>query len=355
MNNERRTFIILTPGFPEDESDSTCLPLQQSLIRSLKDLYPQLEIIILSFQHPYHKIKYEWFGMTVIPFCGRNKGGLNRLLLRKKINATLKRLHKTTKITGLLSFWCNECAWIGKHFGDKYGIKHYCWVLGQDATKENKYPGKLKPKPGELVALSDFLQEEFKRNHGIRPSYVVPPGINPKQYQPLPAEKDIDILAVGSLISLKQYDIFLQVIAEIKKQIPLVKAMLIGDGPERIKLQGLITTMGLQTNVSLTGELPHPEVLQWMSRSKTLLHTSSYEGFGVVCIEALHAGAQVVSFVKPMNAEIQNWPIANDKEDMIHKTMEVLKNPNVEYIPSTPFLIENSVKKMMELFSPQII
>ncbi|HEY6064265.1 MAG TPA: hypothetical protein VIV35_11685, partial [Chitinophagaceae bacterium] len=110
MNNERKTFIILTPGFPKDEADSTCLPLQQSFIRSLKDLYPQSEIVILSFQHPYHKIKYKWFDMTVIPFSGRNKGGLTRLILRKKINATLNELHQTKKITGLLSFWCNECA-----------------------------------------------------------------------------------------------------------------------------------------------------------------------------------------------------------------------------------------------------
>jgi glycosyltransferase involved in cell wall biosynthesis len=350
MNNEKKTFIILSPGFPENEADSTCLPLQQSFILSLKELYPQLEIIILSFQHPYHKIKYKWFGMEVIPFSGRNRGGLTRLLLRKKINATLDELHKTKKITGLFSFWCNECAWIGKHFGDKHGIKHCCWILGQDAKKENKYPGRLGPKPEELVALSDFLRDEFEKNHGIRPFNLVPPGIDTRQFQPLPTEKDIDILAAGSLIPLKQYDIFLQVVAEVKKQIPSVKAALIGEGPERMKLQALIKTLGLQSNMSLTGEVPHKDVLQWMTRSKIFLHTSSYEGFGVVCIEALHAGAQVISFVKPMYSAIQNWQIAGNKEDMVHKTLNILKNPATEYFRVTPYTIEDSVNKMMGLF-----
>jgi glycosyltransferase involved in cell wall biosynthesis len=354
MSNEKKTFIILTPGFPENEADSACLPLQQSFIRTLKELYPQLEIIVLSFQHPYHKKKYKWFGMTVIPFSGRNKGGLIRLVLRKRIYATLKSLHKRNRITGLLSFWCNECAWVGKHFGDKYDIKHYCWLLGQDAKKENKYPQKLRPKTEELIALSDFLQDEFEKNHSIRPSYVVRPGIDPKQYQQLPAEKDIDILAAGSLIPLKQYDIFLQVVAGIKKQIPLVKVVLIGEGQEKEKLKNLITTLGLQSNVLLTAELPHPEVLLWMGRSKVFLHTSSYEGFGVVCIEALHAAAHVVSFVKPMNANIQNWHIAGNKEEMIQKTVEILKNPATEYNRVTPYLLEDSVKKMMELFSSKI-
>jgi glycosyltransferase involved in cell wall biosynthesis len=351
MNNEKKTFIILTPGFPENENDSTCLPLQQSFIRSLKELYPQLEIIILSFQHPYHKKKYSWFGIEVIPFSGRNKGGLTRLLLRKKINATLKEIHTANKISGLLSFWCNECAWIGKHFGDQHGIRHYCWILGQDAKKENKYPRSLHPLPGELVALSDFIQDEFEKNHGTRPLHMITPGIDSKQFQPFTAEKDIDILAAGSLIPLKQYDIFLEVVTEIKKHVPSIKAVLIGDGPEKEKLKALITTMDLQSNLTLAGELPHVEVLQYMQRAKVFLHTSFYEGFGVVCIEALHAAARVISFVKPMHAGIQNWHIAVNKEDMIQKNLEILNTPDAVYTRVTPFLLQDSVKKMMQLFS----
>jgi len=43
----------------------------------------------------------------------------------------------------LLSFWYGECALVGKKFADKYSIKHYCWMWGQDAKKENKYVGQL--------------------------------------------------------------------------------------------------------------------------------------------------------------------------------------------------------------------
>jgi glycosyltransferase involved in cell wall biosynthesis len=181
---------------------------------------------------------------------------------------------------------------------------------------------------------------------------MIPPGIDTKRFQPIPAEKDIDILAAGSLISLKQYEIFLQVVAKIKKNIPSLKAVLIGDGRERKKLQDLAALLKLQSTVTLTGELPHPQVLHYMQRAKTFLHTSSYEGFGVVCIEALHAGAQVVSFVKPMHADIQHWQIAGNKEDMIQQTLEILKNPGKKSFPVTPFLIEDSVKKMMQLFAP---
>ena len=48
-------------------------------------------------------------------------------------------------------------------------------------------------------------------------------------------------MGAGSLIPLKQYDIFLEAVAEIKKQIPEVKVLLVGEGTEKEKLHSLVT------------------------------------------------------------------------------------------------------------------
>ena len=221
MSN-KEILIILSPGFPESEADSTCLPMQQQFVRALKEMHPELDIVVLTFQYPYHRKEYNWFEIKVIPFGGRNKGGFHKLLLRNKINSTLKKLYRERKIVGLFSFWYNECAFIGKKFAAKYGVKHYCWILGQDARKGNKYPKLLPPLSNELVALSDFIQNEFERNHGIKPQFVIPPGIDETLFSSIPKEKDIDLLGVGSLIPLKQYDIFLEIVMELKKQMPRI-------------------------------------------------------------------------------------------------------------------------------------
>jgi len=350
METKRSTLVVLTPGFAKDEEDSTCIPTQQFFIRAIKKNYPHLNIIILAFQYPYHTNSYEWHGMTVIPFNGLKKRGLQKLWLRKRINAALNRIHGEHRIGGLLSFWYSECALVGKRFASKHGIKHFCWIWGQDAKKMNKYPRKLKPASHELVTLSDFLQDEFERNHGIRPLHIVPAGIESCLYPSLPPERDIDIMGAGSLIPLKQYDIFIGIMSELKKKIPGIKAILIGDGPEKQKLQKLILSHGLEGNISLTRELAHPEVLKQMQRAKIFLHTSSFEGFGIVCIEALHAGAHVISFTRPMKEDIPHWQIAGSKGDMIQKILAILKHPVTEYSRVTPYAIEDSAKKMMKLF-----
>lgn len=351
MNKHSKTLVILTPGFAASEADTTCLPMQQALVRTLKENYPELNIVILSFQYPFFKKTYQWYGATVISFGGKNKRGLSKLLLRPKIFSSLKKIQRTNNIIGLLSFWYGECAWVGKRFADKNNLRHYCWLLGQDAREGNRYVKYVKLKAGELIALSDFLQDEFERNYGTRPEHLIPPGVTTTHLDDLAKEKDIDIIAAGSLIPLKQYEILLDVIAAIKKQRPGVSAVLMGDGPERERLQSIITSKDLEQNITLTGELPHPEVLQWMQRGCIFLHPSSYEGFGVVCLEALQAGCRVISFCRPMKQEIEQWDIALDKDEMIQRTLALLDNKELTHKSIVPFTMKDAAYKMMKLIT----
>src|SRR5436190_396285 len=349
MNNEK-TFVILTPGFPSSEGDSTCLPMQQNLVRKLKEIRPGLKIVVLSFQYPYHKNTYSWHDVPVIPFNGRNKGGLSRLLLRNQINSVLKKINSEGGIAGLLSFWYNECAWIGKKFADAYNLKHRCWVLGQDAKKQNAYPRRLKPNDSELIALSDFVRDEFHKNHGIRPRYTVPAAIDPSEFDEYEAMKDIDIVAAGSLIPLKQYNVFVEIVSAMQKTLPGVKAVLIGDGPERRRLERMIKKLGLNDNLLIMGELPHRRVLDCMKRATLFLHPSSYEGFGVVCLESLYAGAQVISFCKPMNNEIHRWHVVKRKEEMLEKAIRVLQDEKSGAEKVLPYSITDQAKSILEIF-----
>jgi glycosyltransferase involved in cell wall biosynthesis len=350
MRSEKKTLVILSPGFAASEADINCLPFQQNLIRTIMEMRPEVDIFILSFQYPYIESTYKWFGATVLSFNGRNKGGIKRLLVRRKAYAALERLYRDKKIVGLLSFWLNEGALVGKRFGDKYGIKHFAWLLGQDARSANKYPERVCPKETELIALSDFIQEEYKRNHGLRPAHVIEPGIDENQFPFFAEEKDIDLLAVGSLIPLKQYAIFIDVVAEIKKEFPQIKAVLAGSGPEKEMLEEKTVRLGLQNTITLTGELPYPEVLKLMKRAKVFLHTASYEGFGCVCLEALYGGAKVISFVQPAKKAIENWLIVASKKEMEEKAIQILRNRDTKYEGRNVFTIEDTARKMTDLF-----
>lgn len=346
----KQTLVILSPGFPENEADSTCLTAQQLFVRSINKQFPTLEIIVLAFQYPYTHFPYRWFANRVIPFNGQNKGNIRRIMVWYKVWVSLKKLRKQHHIIGLLSFWCTECAFVGNYFARLYGLRHYCWILGQDARRSNKFVAFIHPKPDSLVAMSAFLAKEFNRNHHIFPAHVIPNGVAAEFFGPAAIERDIDILGAGSLIPLKRYDLFVRLIKEITKHLPGIKTAICGKGPEETSLQDLIKELNLENNVLLMGEMPHRQVLELMQRSKILLHTSSYEGFSTVCLEALYAGSHVVSFCSPHTEKINHWHLVESKEEMFNETFRLLLDDKTEFEPVMAFSMDDSARSMMQLF-----
>lgn len=350
MENRPKTLIILTPGFPANEADSTFIPPQHVFVKALTDAYPDLNIIVLAFQYPYVSKMYKWHGVKVISFGSSGNGRIHGLYTGLRVWLTLRRLNKKHHIIGLLSFWMGKCAFIGSKFAKRYNLKHYAWILGQDAKPGNKNVSRIKPVGESLIALSDFIVREFTRNYGITPQHIIPVGIDTALFGTPATIKDIDIFGAGSLQQLKQYTVFLEVIAALKPLFPNLKAAIAGNGPQMKQLQQMVKTLGIENQVTLLGLIEHDEVLATMQRAKIFLHPSSYEGFGAVCLEALYAGAKVISFVKPMDADIPNWHIAADKTHMIAIARQLLADKTLTYEPVLPYTIQDNVQAMMRLF-----
>jgi len=350
MSNYGKTLIILSPGFPKDEADSTCLPFPQLFVRKLKELNPSLNIIVLAFQYPYTSSEYKWHDVTVIPFNGKDKGKLKRLMIWKSVWKRLKKIMKENDVSGILNFWLGECALIGKYAAKKYHVKNFTWLLGQDAKKGNRYFSLVKPAAQNLIALSDFLNEEFYRNYKIRVANVIPPGIDKKDFPLQSPQRNIDIMGAGSLIPLKRYDIFIKVVAQLAKKHPAIKAIICGNGPEHVALQEMINARGLSENIQLYGELPRERVLDLMQQSKIFLHPSSYEGFGFVLSEALYAGAHVLSFCRPMNNIFKHHQVVISEAAMIDEVDKILSATVADHSAVLNFSIEETCSKVMSLY-----
>jgi glycosyltransferase involved in cell wall biosynthesis len=344
-------LVIITPGFPRDESDTTCIPFQQHFLLELKDAYPETKITVISLQYPYHTRPYTWNGIPVIPFEGKNKGGLKRLLIRRRVLQRLSKLHDHTPIDGLLSFWYGEGAACAELFANRHSVLHFCWLWGQDARSFNKYPARINMPSNRIISLSDFLQSEFEKNHSVRPLTVIPPGVATPGVEH--QEKKIDILATGSLIPLKRYDQLIRLIADIKAKFPSIRCTLIGDGPEHKNLLKLTAELKLQSNISFTGELPHEQVLDHMRAAKLFIHTSTYEGFGMVCLEAIAAGAVVCSYTKPMQFDLPNWHVIKGEQEMKKIVISLLKDYKAPG-RQVPLPISKTVHRVAQLFSSKL-
>jgi glycosyltransferase involved in cell wall biosynthesis len=348
---DTRVLIVLTPGFPANEQDSTCLPAQQLFIKKFAKGYPTVTIIVLSLHYPYINTLYHWNGVLVIPFNGRNKKKADKLLLWRKVWKTLRAIRNRETIIGLLSFWCTECALLGHYFSRRFKLLHYCWILGQDAKKDNRFVRFIKPVPLELIALSPFLAGTFERNHNIRPAHMIPNGVDASIDKNVVSNRAIDLLAAGSLIPLKQYDVLIRSVGQLINDFPSLNVVLVGAGPDEARLQNLILDAGLHQHITMKGEMSHELLLELMRQTKIFVHPSSYEGFSTVCLEALHAGAHIVSFCDPVGAMVEQWHIVAGETEMKNKLNELLRDGARMHKSVVPFTMDKSAMEIGKLFN----
>jgi hypothetical protein len=90
-----------------------------------------------------------------------------------------------------------------------------------------------------------------------------------------------------------------------------------------------------------------------MTRARVLLHPSSYEGFSGVCLEALYAGAHVISLRRAMTSAVAHWHIAERWNDLPDLVMSVLEDPRADHSPVLVYSMDDSARKMMRLFDPK--
>ena len=100
---------------------------------------------------------------------------------------------------------------------------------------------------------------------------------------------------LGRLVSWKGVDIVLEVFAELKKQTPSAELWIIGDGPERPRLQKQAEALGLFDAVTFHGWTAPEECPRLLSQCEVFLYPSLYDCGGAVVLEAMSLGLTVVA------------------------------------------------------------
>ena len=82
-----------------------------------------------------------------------------------------------------------------------------------------------------------------------------------------------------------------------------MRALIIGDGPERTDLKSRVRESGLEDNVEFCGFLEdYSDALALMKSSRAFASPSTREGFGMAALEANACGLPVVTVRHRMNA-----------------------------------------------------
>ena len=147
-----------------------------------------------------------------------------------------------------------------------------------------------------ITACSAFVMHDLEKLEEIRaPSYVVPNGVEPRDFETVDPEQDFDpyVLGVGRLVPQKGFDVLIDAFgAEELAELNLVVA---GDGFERDRLRTRALERGIDSRVRFVGAVGRARVARLMRGARVLALPSRGEPFGIALLEAMAAGVPAVA------------------------------------------------------------
>ena len=139
--------------------------------------------------------------------------------------------------------------------------------------------------------------------------HVVHPGVDAERFHPAPngedlrarfaKPEDVVFLSVGRLQRRKGHDTVIAALPAVRRILPQIRYVIVGDGPERGSLQEQARQTGVADITHFVGAVPEVDLPRWYRASDVFVLPNraegvDFEGFGIVFLEAAASGLPVV-------------------------------------------------------------
>ncbi len=160
---------------------------------------------------------------------------------------------------------------------------------------------------GDLFTAGSRYMAHVAGEIGCDPSRVrvLPQGIDPSRFEclprTLPSEGPIRMLSIGRLAPVKGIEHAIRAMRILRERAPRLEYTIVGDGPLRGQLEGLITELGVGDRVRILGFMTSDRLAPVLGDAHFLvmpgvkLADGQVEGQGLVLLEAQACGMPVIA------------------------------------------------------------
>jgi teichuronic acid biosynthesis glycosyltransferase TuaC len=225
-----------------------------------------------------------------------------------RIVGSIREMHRRQPIDLIHAHSALPCGHAAMLLNRELGIPFVVSVHGLDAFSTTQVLGRagqwcrrisqhVYGSSRRVICVSERVREIVIEGMGrtCRTS-VVYNGVDAEMFSPVETEPEntCRILSVGNLIPIKGHEILLRAVASLAPEFPDLRLELIGEGPERSRLQALAAELQVTDRVLFRGRQPRKEVAAAMRRCTLFALPSRYEALGCVYLEAMSTGKAVL-------------------------------------------------------------
>jgi glycosyltransferase involved in cell wall biosynthesis len=291
---------LLRPAF-----DSEPVQRQLAYARELKGRARGALVTIIVLAAPGHGEGWAHENLHIVPVGGLLRGSLDCL-------RTLHSLHQTTPISVITTQVPFAEAWLALVAGRWHRVP----VIGQMHSELfSEHPAarvgvRIKRALRGWAArrtlrtfaavrtVSSEVRTSIARFAANVPLATIPVPVamvsSHARVVPSPPKQPL-VIFVGRFVPDKDLSVWLKVARAVSQLHPEARFEMIGDGPERERLEHEAAALGLGSVLSFEGFVPYSRLREVYVRATVLLLTSRDEGFGRVLVEAASQGTPAVS------------------------------------------------------------
>lgn len=226
----------------------------------------------------------------------------------------------------------------------------------------------------EVTVISSYL-EDVATAYGYRGSCaLIHNGVDTDLFGRGASEKqkDLDaptIITVSRLVEKNGVDTLIRAIGMVKKKTGVARCHILGDGPERPRLEQLARNLGLQNEIKFFGNVPYEKLPVFLHEATVFVRLSRSEGMGNSFVEALAAGIPVIGTEVGGIPDIITdgatglFAKVDDPDDAAEKIIRLLQDPglgrsiveNGKKMLHERFLWDSIAKKYEEIFERSLL
>jgi glycosyltransferase involved in cell wall biosynthesis len=308
--------LTLTPFFPSARDEVSGCFIAESNQQLEQFGVTSSVIAVTPFHHPRKQSSLSapasWVKYPQIPgnlgLSSAGRGLYARLLLE------LPRLHRQKTIDLIHAHAALPCGQAAALLSRRVNIPfvvtlhgldvfNTCFLDGVPAEWRRRVSIHVYRDARKLICVSEKVQRRVL--DGMQddvPTAVVYNGADPDFFSPAPPapfparpSEDMGILMVGNLLAAKGHELVLRAIPQLEASFPQLCCRIIGEGPDRARLEGLVRELGIAPHVQFVGRKSRAEVADAMRACSVFVLPSRYEGLGCVYLEAMACGKPVIA------------------------------------------------------------
>lgn len=139
-------------------------------------------------------------------------------------------------------------------------------------------------------SISKNTAERLREHNGLDAEALYPP---PKLGDGYRSEAPGDaVVTVGRLDAMKRFDLLVRAVAAAREP---VRAVIVGEGPERSALEALARELGVSDRIELPGRIEDARLLELYATALAVFYAPFDEDYGYVTVEAFRSGRAVVT------------------------------------------------------------